>query len=349
MIAKRFGWVVVVLLLIVGLVIGLAARVKQLGQRNVTELVWELRVQPGKGLYTILTELPVPLTAIEWHLVKLWVATHNSVGEVQQGFYRIEPGTGLRALLIKLQQGDVTRDAITLVEGLTLRQWLQQISNHPFIYREQQEEIPPTKVRAVYNKLVQLTDFCVNDMQSLEGCLLADTYSIEFQDTVEQVITRAYLAMAEFLEQSLAGTVSPFATRYELLIMSSIIEKETGVDWERGLISGVFQNRLERGMRLQTDPTVIYGIGEAFDGNLTKAHLRTDTPYNTYTRHGLPPTPIAMVGRQSIHAALYPEVTDYVFFVAKGDGTHQFSKTLAEHNVAVQTYQVLPHLRKQKQ
>lgn len=345
---KLVRWLVVVLLLLMVVLAGMtAARVKQLGGRTATDVVWDLPVKPGQGLYAVLTQLPVPLTTIEWQLLKLWVVTDDSIGEAQQGFYRIAPGTELRALLVKLQQGDVTHDDITLVEGLRYEQWLQQISNHPFIdtdkHTERMLEISRTTTDPLYDKLVALDDFCVNNMRSLQGCLLADTYRIAYQDTVEQVVTRAYLAMAEFLEQSLAHDTSPFATRYELLVMSSIIEKETGAQHERGLISGVFQNRLERGMRLQTDPTVIYGLGAAFTGDLTRSHLRTDTPYNTYTRHGLPPTPIAMVGRDSILAALYPEVTDYLFFVAKGDGTHQFSKTLAEHNAAVHTYQVMPH------
>jgi UPF0755 protein len=129
-------------------------------------------------------------------------------------------------------------------------------------------------------------------------------------------------------------------TPYEALVLASIIEKETGVSEERPLIAGVFSNRVRRGMRLQTDPTVIYGLGEAFDGNLTRNHLNTDHPYNTYTRGGLPPTPIAAPGYQSLLAAVRPEPTDALYFVSRGDGTHVFSRTLSEHQAAVRKYQL---------
>jgi UPF0755 protein len=132
----------------------------------------------------------------------------------------------------------------------------------------------------------------------------------------------------------------PINTPYEALILASIIEKETALPSERGVIAGVFSNRLELNMRLQTDPTVIYGIGPDFDGNITRAHLREMTPYNTYRIKGLPPTPIAMAGEASLTAAIRPEITDYIYFVAKGDGSHQFSVTLKEHNQAVATYQL---------
>lgn len=132
----------------------------------------------------------------------------------------------------------------------------------------------------------------------------------------------------------------PLQTPYEAIILASIIEKETAVPSERDMIAGVFINRLNRNMRLQTDPTVIYGIGPTFDGNITRKHLRTATPYNTYVIKGLPPTPIAMAGKAAIHAALHPLSTDALYFVAKGDGSHQFSTTLEEHNAAVRKYQL---------
>jgi UPF0755 protein len=148
--------------------------------------------------------------------------------------------------------------------------------------------------------------------------------------------------MAKRLQDGWAGRDPglPLATPYDALILASIVEKETGLAAERPLIASVFVNRLRRGMRLQTDPTVIYGMGERFDGNIRKRDLTTDTPWNTYTRDGLPPTPIAMPGAQALHAVMHPATTDFLYFVSRGDGSHEFSRTLEQHNRAVARYQL---------
>ncbi len=174
-----------------------------------------------------------------------------------------------------------------------------------------------------------------------EGLLFPDTYHYAPHSSDLEVLRRAYRLQRAKLQAAWDSRAPglPYRTPYEALIMASIIEKETGVAAERALIAGVFVNRLRRGMRLQTDPTVIYGLGERFDGNLRKIDLQTDTPYNTYTRAGLPPTPIAMPGEAAIRAALNPERTDALYFVARGDGTHVFSSTLDAHNRAVNRYQ----------
>ena len=155
-------------------------------------------------------------------------------------------------------------------------------------------------------------------------------------------LRRAYQAMQQVLAAEWAGRAPglPFRSPYEALILASIVEKETGLASERSAIAGVFVRRLEKGMRLQTDPTVIYGMGDAYRGNIRKKDLETDTPYNTYRRAGLPPTPIAMPGRDAIHATLHPDDSDNIYFVARGDGSHQFSETLEEHNQAVIKYQL---------
>lgn len=175
-----------------------------------------------------------------------------------------------------------------------------------------------------------------------EGQFFADTYAFPRGTTDIQYLQRAKRVMDDVLAEEWENRVDnlPLETSYEALILASIVEKETAVAAERPLIAGVFLSRINKGMRLQTDPTVIYGIGDDFDGDIRRKDLTTDTPYNTYTRAGLPPTPIAMVGREAIHAVLNPESTTSLYFVSRGDGTHQFSDTLEQHNAAVQKYQL---------
>ena len=177
---------------------------------------------------------------------------------------------------------------------------------------------------------------------SLEGAFLPDTWFASRGETDLALLGRAWRALRKVLDEAWASRAPDLTlkTPYEALILASIIEKETAVPEERPMIAGVFIRRLQRGMRLQTDPTVIYGLGEAFDGNLRRRDLRRDTPWNTYTRKGLPPTPIAMAGRAAIHAALHPAPGEALYFVATGDGRHVFSRTLGEHNRAVRRYQL---------
>lgn len=175
-----------------------------------------------------------------------------------------------------------------------------------------------------------------------EGLFFPDTYRFVRGDSDADILRRAYAKMQSELEAAWASRdlSVPYKTPYEALIAASLIEKETGRDEDREHISQVFATRLLEGMKLQTDPTVIYGLGDEFDGNLTRRHLRTDTPYNTYERRGLPPTPIALPGRKSIVAALHPGPGNFLYFVSRGDGTSQFSTSLAEHRAAVRKYQL---------
>jgi UPF0755 protein len=175
-----------------------------------------------------------------------------------------------------------------------------------------------------------------------EGLFFPSTYRFDDGDSDADILRRAYRRMQRVLDDAWAkrDPELPYATPYEALIMASIVEKETGQADEREAIAGVFVRRLRRGMKLQTDPTVIYGLGAAFDGNLRRADLRRDTPYNTYTRHGLPPTPIALPGAAAIEAALHPADGKALYFVAKGDGSHHFSDSLRQHNNAVRRYQL---------
>jgi UPF0755 protein len=183
----------------------------------------------------------------------------------------------------------------------------------------------------------------VKPAESAEGQFFPDTYHYDRGASDWQILQRAYDAMQQALAEEWSERAAglPYETPYEALIMASIIERETGLDEERGEIAGVFVRRLQKGMRLQTDPTVIYGLGPAFDGNLTRRHLADESnPFNTYRHGGLPPAPIALPGRASIRAALQPEDGDALFFVARGDGGHVFSATLAEHERAVRKYQL---------
>jgi UPF0755 protein len=279
---------------------------------------------------------------------KLWLKLHPEYSAVKKGYYEFTAGASIESIFNAISKGTVKQFSIALIEGLTLTQWLELLANNGAI----NYDIDDTN--ALYEKIVGVhyknddspesfvTLFCHNQYNSLEGCLLANTYFFDYKTNASHIIKRAYenmqLVINEEWQERYIDTI--YDSPYEMLIMASIIEKETAVESERGLISGVFDNRLKRNMRLQTDPTVIYGVGPSFDGNLTRKHLRQKTPYNTYVIKGLPITPIAMAGPASIKAAAKPDITEAIYFVAKGDGTHQFSENLAEHNAAVRQYQL---------
>ena len=255
----------------------------------------------------------------------------GKAGSVQAGTYRLERALTPLELLDKLASGDVLPIEIAFVEGTTLRQWLAQMKQHPHV-RATLDGASEAAIRDAVG---------VNEA-ALEGLFFPDTYRFLAGTTDVEILRRAYAAMAKRLASAWESRAPglPLATAYEALVLASIIEKETGQAGERPTIASVFVNRLRKGMRLQTDPTVIYGVGTRFDGNLRKRDLIADTPWNTYTRDGLPPTPIAMPGAASLAAATNPATTDYLYFVGRGDGTHQFSRTLEEHNRAVARYQL---------
>lgn len=298
---------------------------------------------------------------------KLWLKLHPQFSAVKTGYYEFSPGASVEDIFKDIANGRVKQFSITLIEGLTLKQWLNalednkalsyDIADTSLLYEKivalsEAESVPAgTGASAENNAKINAaviagtdisTGFCANQYQSLEGCLLANTYFFDYGTKATQIIRRAYHSMQDVIVEEWLGRHldTAYKSPYEMLIMASIIEKETAVESERGLISGVFDNRLKLNMRLQTDPTVIYGVGDSFDGNLTRKHLRQKTPYNTYVIKGLPITPIAMAGPASIQAAAKPEITDAIYFVARGDGTHQFSETLAQHNAAVRLYQL---------
>jgi UPF0755 protein len=255
----------------------------------------------------------------------------GKAGSVRAGTYRIAAPLTPLELLDKLSSGDVLPIEIVFVEGTTFRQWLAQMKQHPHI-RTTLDGLGDAEIRAAVG---------VREA-ALEGLFFPDTYRFLSGASDVELLRRAYAEMGRRLARAWESRdpALPLASAYEALILASIVEKETGQSAERPAVASVFVNRIRKGMRLQTDPTVIYGLGARFDGNLRKRDLLADTPWNTYTRDGLPPTPIAMPGAASIAAALHPAQTDFVYFVGKGDGTHQFSRTLEEHNRAVAKYQL---------
>lgn len=251
--------------------------------------------------------------------------------QLQSGEYAIAEGTSPLQLLQAMVKGDVVEYSLTIVEGWNVKQILAALKAHPHI-KQSESDITPAFLAKEFNL----------KESNPEGWIYPDTYNFPKHTTAISLLRRSYAAMRSVLDEEWGQRAAdlPYKSAYEALIMASIIEKETGVVEERGQIAGVFVRRLRKGMRLQTDPTVIYGIGPEYDGNIRRRDLLKPTPYNTYTQFGLPPTPIASPGRAAIHAALHPEPGESLYFVSKGDGSHQFSATLAEHNKAVRKYQL---------
>lgn len=250
---------------------------------------------------------------------------------IKAGEYRIAPGTTAAGLLGTMVAGDVIQHELTIIEGWTARELFAAVASHDAL----KHTLPLDDPQAVMAALG-------HPGQNAEGRFLPETYHFPRGTSDRDFLQRAYRAMDRALTDAWKGRAEdlPLENAYDALTLASIIEKETGAASERARIAGVFVRRLRRGMRLQTDPTVIYGLGEGFDGNLTHADLRRDTPYNTYTRAGLPPTPIALPGRGSLHAAVHPAAGDALYFVANGKGGHVFSSTLEAHNRAVRRYQL---------
>lgn len=272
-----------------------------------------------------LTSSPLPL---QIH------ARMTAASKIHAGEYLIRQGENTLDLLTKLLKGDVVLHRVTFPEGRTLGQWLAIVADHPIL---SQNPLPDIAV------LVELVEEVAEiHGGSAEGWFFPDTYTFPRNRPAVEIFRQAHRQMVDILhaEWQQRAPDLPINSPYEALILASIIEKETGVPSERNTIAGVFTRRLNLGMRLQTDPTVIYGLGDDFDGNLTRKHLGEENPYNTYMIAALPPTPIANPGREAIHAALNPEAGTALYFVAKGDGSHAFSDNLADHVKAVREYQL---------
>lgn len=248
---------------------------------------------------------------------------------IKTGEYRLAAGESPRALLARLDRGDVVRHSFTIVEGWNLARLRDELQRDSRL----RQVVADLAAETLMEKLG-----CVDCFG--EGWFLPETYQFVRGDSDLDLLARAHRGMREALAVAWAGRISglPIETPEALLVLASLVELEAVVAEEREQVAGVFVRRLKRGMRLQTDPTVVYGIEGAFDGRIRRVHLTTDHPWNTYTRHGLPPTPIALPGRASIAAAAHPADGEALYFVARGDGRHHFSATLAEHNRAVARY-----------
>lgn len=291
---------------------------------------YSIEVEPGTTFNRLVTRLSnAGITEFAFDM-RLYARLSGRADEIKTGEYLLNPGMTHRDFLAKLIAGEVVTHQVILVEGWTLAQALNAIQSNPMVTTT----LDPSDKSQLQGLL--------NTPYYPEGLVFPDTYNFSRGINDADLLVRAYELMQSVLAEEWAerDVDLPYETPYEALVMASIIEKETGLASEREKIAGVFVRRLQRGMRLQTDPTVIYGLGLAFDGDLTRADLRRPSPYNTYLNSGLPPTPIALPGRESIFASLHPDQGDTLYFVARGDGSHYFSRNLEEHERAVEQYQL---------
>ncbi len=296
----------------------------------------ELRVAAGASARGIARQARAAGISVNEHLFIAAARLTDATGHLRAGRYEIARGISLEGLLDKLRRGEVLREKLTIVEGWTVRDLRAALAAHADLRQDSARMSTAELLKAVGAS-----------ESHPEGLFAPDTYVFDPGSSDLDLLRNAYRAQASRLAEAWArrDPAVPLKTPYEALILASIVEKETGQASERGLVAGVFVNRLRRSMLLQTDPTVIYGLGEKFDGNLRKRDLLADGPYNTYTRAGLPPTPIALPGRAALQATLNPQTTRALYFVARGDGTSAFSETLSEHNRAVARYQLAPARR----
>lgn len=297
---------------------------------HLPEVPYEFSIQPGSSLTSVARQLTGEgVLPDSWTFVLLSRAM-GLAASLKAGDYEISESTSPLELLKRITKGDINQSDIKFIEGWTFAQVRRTLDDHPALRHDtaglSQEEIL---------KLIGASQTVA------EGLFFPDTYFFAKGSSDVAILKRAYRVMQNHLDAAWTERPAdlPLSDPYQALILASIVEKETGRESDRTLVAAVFINRLRTSMLLQTDPSVIYGLGEKFDGNLRKKDLLTDQPYNTYTRRGLPPTPIAMPGLASIRAALNPATTNALYFVSKGNGESHFSSSLAEHNQAVSKYQ----------
>lgn len=329
---RKSLWMLLVLLVVAGTLLLRDFR-SQLSAPSRLTLPEVLEIAPGAGLYTVIERLRA-LDFLQGRQA-MYLAVHARLSglssQIKAGEYEITPGMSPLDALQLFVSGRALLHPVRIGEAASFREVISQVQASAVLAHT----LSDTSATAVMTAIGR-------PGQHPEGRFFPDTYHFARRTRDVDFLRRAAAAMDRVLAEEWAQRDPdlPYTGPEEALVMASIVEKETGVAAERAQVAGVFVNRLRRGIRLQTDPAVIYGLGEQFDGNLRRRDLLTDTPYNTYTRAGLPPTPICMPGRAAIHAALHPAPTKALFFVARGDGSHVFSETLEEHNAAVRRYQL---------
>lgn len=288
-------------------------------------------IPPGHSLSAITRQLNEQDVLPDRISFQILARLTGATKRIQAGEYRFKSGMNERDILSALVHGKQVRYSLRLIEGSTFADFMQLLAS--------QSKLEQTLTGLKPSQIMQRLSY---GNENPEGRFFPDTYTYTAGTKDIDILRQAYVRMQTILQTAWNNRADnlPYKTQYEALIMASIVEKETGRPEDRDRIAAVFVNRLRRNMRLQTDPTVIYGMGSQFDGNLRKRDLQRDTPYNTYTRKGLPPTPISLPGRDAIHAALHPAPTNDLYFVSRGDGTSEFSENYIDHNRAVRKYQL---------
>jgi UPF0755 protein len=287
-------------------------------------------VAPGSGVSAVAQQIAGAGVPVNATLFGLLVRATSKSAKLKAGAYELKPGTTPLRLIEQLVRGEFAQESLTIIEGWTFRQMRQAMAANQGLKHD-------TAALSDQDLMAMISP----DFKQPEGLFFPDTYLFAKGSSDLQIFKQAHAMLLTRLAGAWAqrAPTLPYKTPYQALIMASIVEKETGQKSERGMIAGVFVNRLKIGMMLQTDPTVIYGMGDKYDGRIRKRDLETDTPYNTYTRSGLPPTPIALPGVESLTATMAPAKTSALYFVSRGNGTSHFSDNLPDHNRAVNQYQ----------
>ncbi|HEY8101289.1 MAG TPA: endolytic transglycosylase MltG [Burkholderiaceae bacterium] len=290
----------------------------------------DFSIKPGSAVKSAAQQIVAAGVPMNPHLFVLLARISGKSAKMKAGNYVLKPGTTPLHLISQLVRGEFAQEAISIIEGWTFKQMREEINTHPALKHD-------TAQMSDQELLALIT----TEFKNPEGLFFPDTYMFATGASDLQIYRQAHAVLMKRLNEAWAARnpTLPYKTPYEALTMASIVEKETGQSSERSMVAAVFVNRLKLGMLLQTDPTVIYGMGDKYKGKIHKSDLERDTPYNTYTRAGLPPTPIALPGGAALAATLNPATTDVLYFVARKDGSSQFSSNLNDHNRAVNKYQ----------